>query len=99
MIADHAQPGRTFAERLAIPGRLADQEVARQQDEAENDFDQERQRARPRDAAERHGKDGDRNQDHRDDQRIQDLRQEAAPDPGDLVLERHPLRRRDDEIV
>src|SRR5207253_9926379 len=41
--------------------------------------------------------DGD--QDHQDEERIDDLRQEAAADAGDLVLEGNSLRRRNDEIV
>src|SRR4029077_7885315 len=87
MVADHPQASGTLPQGLSVPGRLADQEVPGQQDEAEDDLDQERELAGAEDTAERGGEDGDRDQDHRDDQRIEDLRQEATANPRDLILE------------
>ena len=43
MIPDHSQPGGTLAQRLPVPGGLADQKIARQQDKPEDDFDQDGQ--------------------------------------------------------
>jgi hypothetical protein len=51
VVADHTQAGRALAEGLPVPGGLADQEVARQQDEAEDDLDQDCQLAGTEDAA------------------------------------------------
>ncbi|TMF85076.1 MAG: stage II sporulation protein M, partial [Chloroflexi bacterium] len=50
-------------------------------------------------AAERPRPDGDHDLDHRNDQHVDELGQETTSNAGDLVLERHPFRGGDNQVV
>src|SRR5207248_930930 len=51
------------------------------------------------DAAKRPRPDGDHDLDHRNDQHVDELGQETTSNAGDLVLERHPFRGGDNQVV
>jgi len=92
-----AQAEDLLAHGLAGPERLAGPEVAEDDDEAADDRDQ------VRDHVEARGSDRDRGeiqaqQDTREDQQVEDLRDRTGAEAGDLVVERHPFRGGNDEV-
>ena len=99
VVAHRAQAHRSFSQRLPVHGGFADEEVAREQDERQDQLHQRADLGRSEDTAERTGADGDDDLDARNDQDVDELRQETATDAGDLVLERDPFRGGDHQVI
>src|SRR5207245_1067246 len=97
-VAPRADPKHLLADRLAGPEGLARPVVAEDDEEAAQDRDQVRDRVQAR-RSDRDRREIDAGQDAEKDEQVEDLGDAARREAVDLVVERHPLRRRDHELA
>src|SRR5262249_22998557 len=97
-VADRAQTEHLLADRLPAPERLARPEIAEDDDETSDEAEQVGHGVRA-ELADRERREVDTRKDTEDDEEVEQVRDAARREAGHLVVERHPLRRRDDEVA